>query len=63
MQNTKLLNNDEAAEFLGITPATLRVWRATKRYEIPFFKIGSLVRYDADDLTRWMESRKVEAMA
>lgn len=47
----------QAAEFLGVKPETLEVWRCTKRYSIPYIKIGRLVRYSKISLTRWMDSR------
>jgi excisionase family DNA binding protein len=55
----QLLSNDEAADFLGISPGTLVVWRSTKRYTVPFLKVGRKVLYDVDDLVAWLESCKV----
>jgi excisionase family DNA binding protein len=52
-----LLNENEAATLLYITVGTLRVWRSTGRYEIPYVKIGRLVRYKRADLEAWIESR------
>lgn len=37
----ELLSNDGAAEFLGVTPHTLEVWRCTKRQFIPTSKSAS----------------------
>lgn len=37
---------EEAAEFLGVTVGTLQVWRTTKRYPLPYLKIGRKVMYD-----------------
>jgi len=59
----KLLDTKEAAEFLGTAPATLVVWRSTKRYPLPFFKIGGAVGYAQDDLTQFIESRRVAGAA
>jgi excisionase family DNA binding protein len=55
----RLLTTDEAAEFLGVSPGTLSVWRCVARYRLPFVKIGRNVRYDESDLVAWMESRRV----
>jgi excisionase family DNA binding protein len=55
----RLLTTDEAAEFLGVSPGTLCVWRCVARYRLPFLKIGRNVRYNQEDLLAWMESRKV----
>ncbi len=52
-----LLNEQEAAGFLGIKPATLAVWRATKRYPLPYVKVGSRVRYRKSALQAFADSR------
>ena len=57
----ELLNNDDSAEYLGVTPRTLEVWRCTKRYQIPFIKVGRLVRYRKSALDAFLESRTVGA--
>jgi hypothetical protein len=56
----KLFDTKEAAEFLGTAPQTLVVWRCTKRYPLPYVKVGGAVRYFEDDLLAFLESRKVE---
>ncbi len=55
------LNTVEAAAYLGVEPGTLEVWRSTKRYTIPYLKIGSRIRYRHDDLDAWLQSRRVAA--
>lgn len=57
-QNPRL-TNDQAAEYLGITPRTLEVWRCTGRYGIPFIKVGRLVRYRQTDLDAFLDRRTV----
>lgn len=37
----ELLNPVEAAALLGVKPATLTVWRCTRRYPLPWVKIGA----------------------
>jgi Helix-turn-helix domain len=54
-----LLNNKKSADFLGIAPGTLEVWRCTGRYWIPYTRVGNRVRYDVADLLAFLESRKV----
>ena len=54
-----LLTTEQAAEFLGVSPGTLCVWRCVSRYPLPYIKIGRHVRYDEADLAAWIESRKV----
>lgn len=54
-----LINNDQAAAYLGVTPRTLEVWRCTKRYKIPFIKVGRLVRYRQSSLDAFLSSRTI----
>ena len=44
---SNFLNTREAAEFLRVSAGTLMVWRCTKRYALPFVKVGRAVRYRA----------------
>ncbi len=52
-----LRNEVEAGEFLGISPNTLQVWRCTKRYPLPYVKVGRLVRYRQSELDAFLVSR------
>ena len=56
---SELLTRDEAAAYLGIKAQTLAVWATAKRYNLPFIKVGSLVRYRKTDLDAWLASRTV----
>jgi excisionase family DNA binding protein len=56
-QRPQLLTRKEAAAYLGITEGTLAVWNCTKRYPIPYIKIGRLARYRIADLDAFIESR------
>jgi excisionase family DNA binding protein len=56
----KLLNRKEVAELLGIKPETLAVWSCTKRYNIPYIKVGRMVRYKYEDVEAFLNSRKQE---
>lgn len=47
----------QAAAFLDVKPTTLQVWRCTKRYPLPFVKVGRLVRYRQSDLDAFLRSR------
>lgn len=51
------LTEPEAAQYIGVAPATLTQWRCTGRYDLPFLKIGRLIRYRRSDLDAWLESR------
>lgn len=54
------LSNKDAAEYLGIAERTLHVWRCTRRYVIPYLKVGNKVFYRKRDLDAFLESRVVE---
>ena len=55
-----LLNNNEAAAYIGVLPKTLEIWRCTKRYPIPFIKVGRLVKYRKSDLDNFLDERTVD---
>ena len=55
---TRLLDEAAAAAYLGLTnPQTLAVWRSTKRYPLPYVRVGRSIRYRESDLNAWLESR------
>ena len=56
-QNT--LSNDEAASYLGCTPATLRAW--TSKRKVPFVKVNRLTRFLISDLDEWLAAHRVPA--
>jgi predicted site-specific integrase-resolvase len=47
----------QVAETLGVTTGTLAVWRCTKRYQLPFVKIGRKIFYRSEDVNTFVESR------
>lgn len=53
----ELLDEKHAAVTIDVTPGTLAVWRSTGRYNLPFIKVGSKVRYRRADLEAWLEAR------
>lgn len=55
------LDKFEAAELLGVTPGTLRVWVVNRR--VPYVKVGSKVRFLRADLIEWLENRRVPEQA
>ncbi|MCB7128410.1 MAG: helix-turn-helix domain-containing protein [Candidatus Brocadiales bacterium] len=54
-----LLKTEAAADFLSMSPGTLRWWRSIGRGP-PFVKCGDAVRYRAEDLEAWVSSRVVK---
>ena len=53
-----LLNNDQAAEILNISPFSLR--GKVSRREIPFIKVGRRTLFDPADLRAYIDARKVQ---
>lgn len=51
------VDDKQAAEVLGVKTSTLAVWRTTGRYNLPFIKMGRLVRYRVTDLAEFLASR------
>lgn len=51
------LTATQVAETLGVTTGTLAVWRCTKRYQLPFVKIGRKIFYRNEDVNAFVESR------
>jgi excisionase family DNA binding protein len=57
----KLLATEEVAAILGVKVETLAIWRHTKRYNLPFVKVGRLCRYRPEDVERFVSARTVGA--
>lgn len=54
------LTESEAARYLGVSSAVLRLWRADGSGPV-YFRAGSkLIRYRHRDLDRWIEARLSE---
>lgn len=60
--DNQLRNEKESAQFLGLKPGTLQVWRSTKRYPLAYVKVGRLVRYRQSDLEAFLIGRTVEML-
>ncbi len=56
MQRLNLITPKEAAEALGESEQTLASWRRSGRHDLRYFKLGRLIRYDADDIQALLES-------
>ena len=52
------INEKRAAEVLGVKVSTLTNWRTTGRYNLPYIKVGRLVRYRVADLAAWIAKRR-----
>lgn len=51
------INIDEAAEYLGVKPVTLRTW-IKKKNGIPAYKIGKQWKFKYSELDEWVKSGK-----
>lgn len=54
------IDDKQAAVALGIKASTLSVWRSTGRYNLPYMKVGRLVRYRLSDLAEFLARRTSE---
>lgn len=52
------LTRDEAAEYLRVSPVTLRNWAYTGRHNLPYYRHGQRVLYKRSELDEWLESQK-----
>ncbi len=57
--STALLSPSQAAAYLGVTERTLAVWRCVGRYNIPYVKVGRLVKYRKSAIDDFLDSRTV----
>ncbi|MBY0314404.1 MAG: helix-turn-helix domain-containing protein [Bdellovibrionales bacterium] len=55
LKEAKLMNTSEAASYLGVKVSRLRT--ATRRRELPFMKVGRLVRFEKQHLDEWIERK------
>ena len=51
---------DEVSEYLGIKKSSL--YSKVERKEIPYYKVGRLVRFKKSDIDPWMEKFKSEPL-
>lgn len=55
----RLLTASEAGEYLGLAEWTIRQWASMGR--IPKVKLGKALRFDVEDLDRYIEGNKTAA--
>jgi len=59
-QRAPLLDTDEVAVALRVTPRLVRRLVAERR--IPFVKVGRFVRFDPGELDVWLDQQRVEVV-
>jgi predicted DNA-binding transcriptional regulator AlpA len=47
------------AQRLGVTRNALAMWRCSQRYQLPFIKIGRLIRYRESDIQAFLHRHTV----
>jgi hypothetical protein len=57
----QLLDPGPAARVLHLQPQTLAKWRCMGRHDLPFVRVGRLVRYRKRDLLAFLEANTVRA--
>ncbi|MGB5759742.1 MAG: helix-turn-helix domain-containing protein [Acidimicrobiales bacterium] len=55
-----LLDVDEAAAHLSVTPRFIRRLVAQRR--VPYLKVGRFIRFDVSDLDAWLDACRVESV-
>jgi len=58
LQAPQLLTPEQVAQITGLSPVTLAQWRSQRRH-MPYLKIGRVVRYDAAEVSRYLEGCRV----
>ena len=56
--NDNYISLDEAAEYLGIKPVTLRSWIRNPNNEVPAYKIGKFWKFKRTEIDVWVQSGK-----
>jgi len=56
----KLLKVDELARFLNVSRQT--VYRLIEKRRIPFIKISGAIRFDEDEVRKFLNNNRVDSM-
>jgi len=57
--SAKLVDQNEAAAFLGISAKTLATWRSERRYSLAYVRVGRAIRYEPAALLAFVQRRRV----
>ena len=57
-EDDSYISLEEAADYLGIKPVTLRGWLKKTELKIPGHKIGKLWKFKKSELDAWVQSGK-----
>jgi len=53
----KLLDISQLSEMLNVKKKTIYDW--THKGQIPFIKLGGLIRFDPEEIQKWVTSKKI----
>ena len=56
----KLIDINSLALWLDVKPKTIRSWVNAKA--VPHIKVGRLVKFDQEEIEKWIEKRKVKVI-
>lgn len=56
LSQTKYLTQKEVSKILNIQVATLNQWRCSKKYNMPYIKLGRVILYPSVEFYIWLES-------
>ncbi len=54
-----MMDINQLADKLGMSVSGVYTWVSQRK--IPFVKIGHLIRFDSNDIDKWLEEKKVKA--
>jgi len=54
----RLLNTQHIAEYLDVSTSTIRSW--VKHGKIPYMKLGKCVRFDLNELNKWLRGKRIQ---
>ena len=54
-----LVTPGKTSKLLGITPGTLQVWRSTRRYKLPYVKVGGKVMYRLSAINQFIDEQTI----
>lgn len=58
LNKERYISLDEAADYLGIKPVTLRSWIRNPNNEVPAHKIGRFWKFKCSEIDEWVNSGK-----
>lgn len=56
----EIMSRKEAAAYLGVAESTMANWVTSRKFHIPYFRVGRKVKYFRRDLDAFIESGRVE---